>query len=261
MTLVSRAVRAAAFLGALLLAAACAAPGVGPDGVWTGNAGNNDFNTAANWSPPAVPTGTATVTAAGLQPITFSAASTTLQAIQLKGGTGIDLAGDKGLTLKGDGLTVCCASENHSRIRGRLTGNITIGAGGAPAGLDVAVAGTIDGNVVVSSGSLDVGVDQDNRALTVNGTYRMVQGTTLDIRLWPTGPARLNVAGSAIVDGAVLYVQVLDRSSLGPFEILTADQGVRGKFVYPIVVGGNYDANLTYTDTRVSMTLVPKRGR
>jgi hypothetical protein len=97
--------------------------------------------------------------------------------------------------------------------------------------------------------------------MTINGTYLANPNATVDIRLWPGGPARLAVSGTATVEGAVLFVQLLGSGSMGPFEIITANQGLRGKFIFSIVVGGSgeHDAILSYTPTSVIMKIVPKR--
>src|SRR5256885_17533 len=101
MNFIPRSTRAAACLGAILLATGCATPGPGTapdDGIWTGNLGNYDFNSGPNWGPLRVPTGTAIIPASVTQSyphITFSAASTKLAAIEMKGALGIELAGGK----------------------------------------------------------------------------------------------------------------------------------------------------------------------
>src|SRR5690349_5481231 len=76
---------AAAHLAALLastalvgLAALPPGAALAQDATWLANPGTGDFNTAANWNPAAVPTGTAFFGTSTTTNLSFSAATTTI---------------------------------------------------------------------------------------------------------------------------------------------------------------------------------------
>jgi autotransporter-associated beta strand protein len=66
-------------------AALCAvlAGAAAQDATWLQNPGSSDWNTGTNWNGGVVPTGTATFGASNVSTLTFSAATTSLQSIQL----------------------------------------------------------------------------------------------------------------------------------------------------------------------------------
>ena len=70
-------------LGALLtttaIVAVAALPGAAraQDATWLASPGSGDFNTAVNWNPAAVPTGTAFFDTSGVTGLSFSAGVTT----------------------------------------------------------------------------------------------------------------------------------------------------------------------------------------
>ena len=68
--------RAIALLASALISAAVSARA--QDATWLASPGSGDFNTAANWSPAAVPTGTASFDTSSQTNVTFSAAVTTI---------------------------------------------------------------------------------------------------------------------------------------------------------------------------------------
>src|SRR6185312_7679692 len=53
-----------------------ALPAAAQDAAWLANPGSNDFNTAANWTPAAVPTDTALFGTSGVTNLSFSAPTT-----------------------------------------------------------------------------------------------------------------------------------------------------------------------------------------
>jgi hypothetical protein len=71
---------ASARLGEFLLATsalvAVAMPAAAQNATWLGNAGSADYNTATNWSPATVPTGTASFGATTTPNLSFSADTT-----------------------------------------------------------------------------------------------------------------------------------------------------------------------------------------
>jgi autotransporter-associated beta strand protein len=63
----------AVLLASTALCGASALPAVAQDATWSSTPGSGDFNTAANWTPAAVPTGTAYFGVSGTTALTFSA--------------------------------------------------------------------------------------------------------------------------------------------------------------------------------------------
>jgi hypothetical protein len=61
---------------ALVMALPVAEPARAQDATWLNAPGSGDFNTAANWTPAAVPTGTAFFGTSGVTALSFSAATT-----------------------------------------------------------------------------------------------------------------------------------------------------------------------------------------
>src|SRR6516164_4130951 len=65
--------RLRALLGGTALVAATTLPAAGQDATWLQSPGSGDFNTAANWTPAAVPTGTAFFGPSNITSIAFQA--------------------------------------------------------------------------------------------------------------------------------------------------------------------------------------------
>ncbi|HXM03299.1 MAG TPA: autotransporter-associated beta strand repeat-containing protein, partial [Chthoniobacterales bacterium] len=103
---VDRKIKRAGFLAVVCLGVL---PAHGQDATWDSAPGSGDWNTATNWSPATVPTGTATFGSSNTTAITFSAASTTVGEMLFNAGapaytfTFIEL-GTQTLTITGAGI-------------------------------------------------------------------------------------------------------------------------------------------------------------
>src|SRR5437868_8500300 len=63
-------------LASSALGLASALPAAAQDATWSSTPGSGDYNTAANWTPTAVPTGTASFGLSGVTALSFSANAT-----------------------------------------------------------------------------------------------------------------------------------------------------------------------------------------
>jgi autotransporter-associated beta strand protein len=100
-----------------LVAAAALLPGAAraQDATWAATPGSGDFNSAANWSPAAVPTGTAFFDASGVTSLSFSAGTTTVGGWTFNAGaSAYSFANGQDLEFNGAGIVINGGSASIS---------------------------------------------------------------------------------------------------------------------------------------------------
>jgi autotransporter-associated beta strand protein len=116
-----------------LVAVAALLPGVARalDATWLANPNPaGDFNTATNWSPPSVPTGTAFFGTSSVTGLSFSAPDTTIGGWTFNSGTAYSFTSNHDLTFNGAGIVIFLGSASMTN-NGTLQFVNTSTAGGA----------------------------------------------------------------------------------------------------------------------------------
>ena len=231
------------------------------------------FNTASNWLGGIVPTGTATIASAkSWPPITFSAAVTTLEAINVTGQLPMQVAARQRVEANKAGLMLTCSDLTlvgdlnanvvlkHAIFEGRDYAASVSGPGGGP-------AGTIFGDVASPNGLVSPGGNNGGGVGTLNIAGSYVQGHSdpanpivamLQIGSDGTGVSRLNVTGRAqLVDKCALVIQVNSGDvPLGKkITVLSAKAGLNGVFKYVEAFPQEYTATPDYDDNNAYVTL------
>jgi len=242
-----KAARLLSLLGAVLLAGGCTSLPTATDGTWNSTS-DFFFNTASNWTPAGVPTGTATIAAdAPSAPlILFSSPTTTLGAIRLTGNLGITIEAGRTVSVLSAGLILCCKAPK-AMINGTLIGNVVLGEVPGQAAHQIFGSGTIKGNVNLLGGTVSPGNGQDAPGMTIAGTYKMSARSAIAIDAWPQVPTHLDVSGTAELSGLLaIFIDDLAQVPASPFKVLTAGQGVRGRFDIVAVVNAPFEAEALY---------------
>ncbi|MFK4722610.1 autotransporter-associated beta strand protein [Bradyrhizobium niftali] len=116
-----RALLASTGLAVVALAVATGRPARAQDATWLASPGTGDFNTAANWAPGAVPTGTAFFGTSGVTNLSFSAGSTSVGGWTFNAGaSNYSFSNSQSLSFTGAGIVINGGSAS-------ITNNDTLG--------------------------------------------------------------------------------------------------------------------------------------
>ncbi len=143
---------------------------------------------------------------------------------------------------------------------GKLTVNGSLAAGG---GLTIAPGASIGGTGTFPSLVVNGTISPGNSVgtLTVNGSLTLGAGATTVIEISGSSADRINVGGSAVLDGALQLVAAGGPYAFGmPYTILTATGGRSGAFA-TVSTSGSFGVGVTsavaYGANDVSVTLTP----
>jgi outer membrane autotransporter protein len=165
----------------------------------------------------------------------------------LQGGGSLNLLGSSGSF---SGSTV--VSNASLAVNGLLGGNLFVGSGGTVSG-----SGSIGGNLF-NSGVMAPG--NSIGTLTVSGNFTNTAGTYLTEVVGAGQSDRLNVGGTATLNGGTVVVSALPGMSFAPsttYTIVNAAGGLSGTFasvneLYPFLLSDlSYDANNAYLNLAI----------
>lgn len=148
--------------------------------------------------------------------------------------TGIwNLTGD--VTLVGAGTTA--VNSGIFRVNGSLAspGGVTVASGATLGG-----TGTITGDVV-NNGTIAPG--NSPGTLTIIGDVAFNSGSIFHVEITPTAADLLDVQGAVAIDGGTIVTDLQDGVDGGAFTVLTATDGITGRFAAADGMGYIYGAN------------------
>ena len=169
---------------------------------WNGGGGNNNFSTAANWSPAFAPNGNKTVVFAGttrLTPNNDTSAGTTYSGVTFAASAGTFVVGGAKITLAG-------AAVNQSPLLQTLALPVDLAAGGATfnaAAGHISVTGAIGGaGSLTKTGpmTLTLAAAASHSGNTIVSEGKLIAAAGLSASGGASGPGRVTVAAGATLD-------------------------------------------------------------
>jgi hypothetical protein len=258
-------VRSLMILACLVLCAACST--VPTDATWVGRDDmRSDFFNAANWSPPVVPTGIATVPPTSppqpLAPLVTFNKPVTLLELRQRGGA---VSGTGELKFGGAGWSIC-GKYSNTGFEGTLQGNVHLCADGSP-DFGYGQSGTLIGDVTVLGGAFGAIVaSPSSPGLTVTKSVVVDQTGGIGVQYFPGSSVPvLAIQGSLAIRGnsTILWLFIGQDVPSQTVIPIRASGGITGCFSKVNVTSPNYSA--TYrcraNEVEVVLTRLPPRSR
>ncbi len=175
------------------------------------------------------------------------------------------ISGSGTVTQNGPGTVTLDAAETYTGLTTVEAGTLVIGDSNTPtasiagsvqvgAGATLGGFGTI-GGALANNGSVQPG--GGGSALTVAGNYTQSATGNLVIAVTPTSASALNVAGSATLGGTATFVYAPGSYTPAAYNIVTATDGVSGKFANVVQEGAppSLTSTLVYTPDAATFAL------